>query len=202
MGSVFKTKWLPLNAKDGFSFWFCMRRSRGMHLSFAGWRCSLHPSCPSTSWHLSPLEPRCIANEGLVNHTPVCRGKQAGGSAPWLIPSPLFLPFSICLHPSILLFCLNKPSPFPYPSDFSLAFHFSSPLSFSSTHVSPARHCASPAVCTSGWGRPEHMAEAYLRGELVRRCELNPWLISEHDTVREPSHSANTSEDCVCASAR
>lgn len=183
-------------SQDGF--WLCMRRSRRMHLSSAGWRCSLHPCCPSSSWHLSPLGPRCIANEGLVNHTPVCCVMEAGGPAPWLIPSPLSPSFPSVSIPPSFLFCLNKPPPFPYPSDFKPALSFlQSALSFLDAAL------CFPGVCTSGWGRPERMAEAYLWEELVRRCELNPWLISEHDTVSEPRCCANTSsEDCVCVCVR
>ena len=164
-----------------------------MHLSFAGWRCSLHPCCPSSSWHLPPLGPRCIANEGLVNHTPVCCVMEAGGPAPWLIPSPLSPSFPSVSIPPSFLFCLNKPSPFPYPSDFKPALSFLQ----SALSLLHAALCF-PGVCTSGSGCPERMAEAYLWEELVRRCELNPWLISEHDTVSEPRCSTNTSsEDCV-----
>lgn len=112
------------------SFWFRMRTSQGMYLSFAGWRCSLHPCCPSSSWHLSPLEPRCIPNEGLVNHTPVCCGKEAGGSAPWLIPSPLFPSFpSVSIPPSFcsawtnaLRFNIHQTSACPLISPVSLSF--------------------------------------------------------------------------------
>lgn len=156
-------------------------------------RCSSHPCCPSSWWHLSPLGPRCIANEGLVNHTPVCWGEEAGGPAPWLMPSPLSPSFpSVCIPPSFC-FCLNKPSLVSYPSDASVPSHFSNPLSFFNASLAPCF----PGVWTFGWGRPEHMVEEELWEELVRRCELNPWLISEDDTVREPS--ANTSsEDCVC----
>lgn len=54
------------------------------------------------------------------------------------------------------------------------------------------------SVWTFNWGCPDLPAQTYLWKELVRRCELNPWLISEHDTVREPGCSPNrSSEDGV-----
>lgn len=61
-----------------------------------------------------------------------------------------------------------------------------------------------PALVRTSWpfvpfGRrcPEHMTEPWLKEELVRRCELNPWLISEHGAWRETDRGEERETTCI-----
>ena len=61
-----------------------------MRSLFPEQKCSLQLDCPGPFWR-SPLVHRCIANERLVNPTPVCCTEKAGGPTPWRMPSlPVF----------------------------------------------------------------------------------------------------------------
>lgn len=133
-----------------------------------------------------------------MNHALVFCRKDAKGPAAWLMSSPCFTCFpSVSIHPS---FCCAGTSPLHFHThQISVCAPICSVHFLSSMHVFPALHCDSWVFVPLA----DATLNTWLWEELVRRCELNPWLISEHDTVREPRYSANTSSDgCVCVRQR
>lgn len=95
-----------------------------------------------------------------------------------------FMPFC-CAYTNLLHFHI---------SHTSVCSSVSSIYCLSPAHVFRALCCAFLDVdATQSTGLSRASEE-----ELVRRCELNPWLISEHDTVSGARYSENTSsDDCV-----
>lgn len=139
--------------------WRASHRRGGVSLSI----CSLQPRCPSSARRLSPRGPRCIANDGLLNHTT------------W--ETNTFNPVSVFFHLSSSLL------PFVLPEQtlcvsISIKLQLTRSLLRSAPFLpstSPRRGAARPFVPPSE-AAPSIMAEAYLWEELVRRCELNPLI--------------------------